>query len=96
MHKDGQSALAIDPGANMRGNLWSCKADNEIRLLRLLNHSKSPNVKLDVQEACTPKWFEPVGHVQYGTWYTMSIKAIKQIFKGEELLIEYAQVPEEW
>lgn len=74
----------------------ACRADNEIRLLRLLNHSQSSNVKLDVCETHTPKWFEPVGDVQYGCWYTMSIKAIKPIRKGDELLIEYAQVPKKW
>eukprot|EP00752_Nemacystus_decipiens_P005854 g5288.t1 len=49
MHKDGQIALAIDPGSKIGGNGYACKNDNDIRFLRLLNHCKTPkNVYIDV------------------------------------------------
>lgn len=88
--------MAIDPGSKMGGNVWACRADNDLRLLRLLNHSGSPNVKLDVDEAATPFWFEPVQGVKYGPWYTCSIKTVKKVRKGDELLIKYADAPGEW
>lgn len=96
MHADGQSALAIDPGRNMRGNVFACEADNDIRLLRLLNHSKSPNVELFVGDAATPDWFEAIGGAEYGPWYTCSIKALENIEKGVELTIKYADAPAAW
>lgn len=80
----------------MRGNVFACEADNDIRLLRLLNHSKSPNVELSVGDAATPDWFEAIGGAEYGPWYTCSIKALENIEKGVELTIKYAGAPAEW
>ena len=96
VHKDGASALAIDPGSNMAGNVWACKNDCDIRYLRLLNHCKTPNVKLLVGDAATPHWFEPVGDVKYGPWYTCLIVTEKSIKAGDELVIRYADAPAEW
>lgn len=96
LHKDGASALAIDPGSNMGGNVWACQNDNKVRFLRLLNHSKSPNVFLDIKEAATPFWYERVGGVIYGPWYTCSIRTIREVRVGDEILIKYAEHPEEW
>lgn len=96
VHKDGESALAIDPGSNMAGNVWACKSDSEVRFLRLLNHCKSPNVEFDIGEAATPFWFEPVGDVKYGPWYTCSITTVKKVKAGDELVIRYADRPDEW
>lgn len=96
IHKDGTSALAIDPGSAMAGNVPACNNDNKIRYLRLLNHCKSPNVVIDVRDAATPFWYEPVGSTKFGPWYTCSIRTIKSVRKGDELVIRYADAPVEW
>lgn len=96
IHKDGLTALAIDPGSKMRGNVWACKADNDIRLLRLLNHYKHPNVELIIDDAAEPFWFEPVAGANYGPWYTCTIKAVTDIKKGDEIVFRYFDAPKEW
>lgn len=96
VHKDGLSALAIDPGSKIGGNVWACRADNDIRLLRLLNHCKEPNVQFRIGDAATPFWFEPVGDAQFGPWYDCSVATKREVRKREELLIRYADAPAEW
>ncbi|CAM9590015.1 unnamed protein product [Pylaiella littoralis] len=98
MHTDGLGALVIDPSKTMRGTIPACRAFMEIGLLRLLNHSLTPNAKLQIGgggERMKPWWYERAGGVEYGWWYECSIVARADIAVGAEVTIEYANPPEE-
>lgn len=94
MHRDGSGAMHIDPASRMRGTFGACKEDFVLKFLRLLNHSKDPNVKIDTAEATRPEWYEVVGK-EYEVWYRCTFSATRKIKKGEELTFEYAIPPNE-
>ncbi|CAM9126142.1 unnamed protein product, partial [Sphacelaria rigidula] len=97
MHTDGLGALVIDPSKTMRGTVPACREFMEIGLLRLLNHSFTPNTKLVIGgggERMKPWWYERAGGVEYGWWYVCSIVARAHIAVGAGVTIEYADPPE--
>lgn len=96
MHNDKQGMVLIDPGHLFRGNIQACLEDMRSRMVCLLNHSKLPNVQLCLDEVSPPDWYEPVGDHKVETWYSCSIVTLRDVEEGEELTIEYVEVPDAW
>lgn len=92
MHRDGRGSMHIDPASRMRGTFGACREDFVWKFLRLLNHSGTPNVEFDTDEAARPEWYEVVGK-EYQLWYRCTFYATRKIKKGEELTFEYAVPP---
>lgn len=85
MHRDGLGAMHINSSEKMRGNYGACREDFALKFLRLLNHSKNPNVQISTREAATPAWYEALGK----DWYQCSFSATRTIKRGEELTFAY-------
>jgi len=96
VHKDKLGMVCIDPGHLFRGNLQACLEDMRSKMVRLLNHSKAPNVHLYLDEVSPPNWYEPIGSHKVETWYSCSVVTLRDVEEGEELTIRYAKVPDEW
>ncbi|CAM9665378.1 unnamed protein product [Ectocarpus sp. 12 AP-2014] len=98
MHGDKSGVVYIDPGALFRGNLMGCLEDMGSRVIRLLNHSSSPNAELCLGGAAPPDWYEPTqaGQVVISSWYTCSLVTRRPVEAGEELTICYAKFPPAW
>jgi len=92
MHRDGLGVMLIDLGVRMRGNFGACREDYRTGVLRMLNHSKTPNVGVCPATAAEPGWYEPVGE-KYTEWYECSLVALREVQAGEELVIRYAVPP---
>lgn len=92
MHGDGAGAMYIDAASRMRGTFGSCREDFALKFVRLLNHSKDPNVAIKTGGAARPGWYEAVGK-EFTIWYRCSFFATRKIRKGEELTFEYAIPP---
>ncbi|CAM9091267.1 unnamed protein product, partial [Laminaria digitata] len=95
MHRDKSGVVYIDPGALFRGNLMGCLEDMGSRVIRLLNHSSSPNAELCFGGAAPPDWYEPTqaGQAVITSWYTCSLVTRRPVEAGEELTICYAKFP---
>ncbi|CAB1097484.1 unnamed protein product [Ectocarpus sp. CCAP 1310/34] len=99
MHGDKNGVVYIDPGALFRGNLMGCLEDMGSRVIRLLNHSSSPNAELCFGGAAPPDWYEPTRAGQAAvitSWYTCSLVTRRRVEAGEELTICYAKFPPAW
>lgn len=92
MHGDGAGAMLIDPASRMRGTFGACEEDFALKFVRLMNHSKDPNVEFKTGDAARPAWYEPVGK-EFTLWYRCSFFATRKIRKGEELTFKYAVPP---